>query len=263
MTFIPKKNITRDFDRAAKHYDEHAVVQRKAADYLFSIIKDSIDSNKMVLDAGCGTGYFHELLRKNKIYCPLIQADISYNMCKISDGYSSSGKFGSTYTVQSDIERLPIAASSIDFIFSSLTVQWTDISTVLNQFYSILKPNSRLAIATLGSDTLFELKETSSLLDKGVQLNNFIEETALKEEFVKAGFNNVKLNVKTIKIEHDNLKKLFLSIKGVGAGYKSERSVKYLGKDYFIRLEDKYRESFSADNKLIASWNIVYITADK
>ncbi len=264
MTSVFKKKISRDFDKAANSYDEHATVQRKAADYLFSMIKDDISGNKLVLDAGCGTGYFHELLRKNKIYCPLFQTDISYNMCKKSKEYSSPAEYGGTYTYQSDIEKLSLVPCSIDIAFSSLTVQWTDIEKSIKQLYDVLKNGGKVAIATIGQGTLSQLRKSSSLLDGQLYINdNFISEVDFRAVFVKCGFKKIRLQSHEVKIEHDNLKSLLTSIKGVGASYKANRKVRYLGRDYFKNLEKKYKENFSTDNKLIASWNIVYVTAEK
>ncbi|PIR37683.1 MAG: hypothetical protein COV35_09325 [Alphaproteobacteria bacterium CG11_big_fil_rev_8_21_14_0_20_39_49] len=264
MISVFKKNISRDFDKAAGNYDEHATVQRKAADNLFSRIKGDITNNNLVLDAGCGTGYLHELLRRNKIYCPLFQTDISYNMCKVADGYASPPEYGGTYTCRSDIENLPFAPSSIDLVFSSLTLQWTDAEKSLRQIYNVLKPKGKIAIATIGCGTLSELRESSLSLGKELYINdNFVKDEYLKDLFVKSGFKNIEVQSDTIRMEHDNLKKLLISIKGVGAGYKAKREVRYLGKNYFVRLEEKYKENFCSNNKLIAGWNIIYVTAEK
>jgi len=259
-----KGNISRDFDKVADSYDEHAIIQRKAAQHLFSLTRSHIKSDSVVLDAGCGTGYFHELLRKHKIYCPLFQTDISYNMCKKSDDYSSPPEYGGTYTFLSDIESLPFGSDSLDMFFSSLTVQWTDIAKVLGQAFTTLKPNGKLAIATIGHDTLFELKRSSQQLERPLYINdNFIDEDKLRGLCIKAGFKDVQVSVQSIKAEHINIKQLLTSIKGVGASYKADRDGKYLGRDYFNKLEDSYRKNFSSENKLIASWNIIYATATK
>jgi malonyl-CoA O-methyltransferase len=72
-----KHTIIRNFNKAAANYDQYATLQRKASDYLFTLISKNISKANLVIDAGSGTGYFHELLRKNKLYCPLVQLDIA------------------------------------------------------------------------------------------------------------------------------------------------------------------------------------------
>lgn len=263
MTSLFKRNISRDFDKAANSYDEHAIIQRKAADYLFSTIKNEISNHTLTLDAGCGTGYFHELLRKNKIYCPLLQTDIAYNMCRKSAEYASPAQYGGVYTFASDIEKLPLSPQSIDIAFSSLTLQWTDLEMVLSQLNNALKHNGKVAIATIGEGTLFELKQASLIGKKSLSINDdFKNEKEIKELFIKHGFKNITTQTQTIKMEHDNLKNLLTSIKGVGAIYKGKRNNKYLGKDYFRQVEQNYREKFTHNTKLVASWNVVYIVAE-
>jgi hypothetical protein len=98
---------------------------------------------------------------------------------------------------------------------------------------------------------------------KSLNINeDFKSENDIKQLFIKHGFKNITTQVQTIKIEHDNLKKLLTSIKGVGAIYKGKRNNKYLGKDYFKWLENNYKEQFSLNTKLVASWNIIYVKAD-
>ena len=109
MTPSIRKKIIRDFSKAAKTYDNYAILQRMVADKLFDratsicSIKDS-----PILDIGAGTGYFHELLRKNKIYTPLVQMDISYEMCKTAAKYASPPEYGATYTCVADMANLPL-----------------------------------------------------------------------------------------------------------------------------------------------------------
>lgn len=264
MTSIFKQKISRDFNKAAASYDEHAILQRKAADNLFLTIKDAISNESLTLDAGCGTGYFHELLRKNRIYCKLLQTDIAYNMCKKSAEYASPPEYGGVYTFTSDIEKLPLAQQSVDIIFSSLTLQWTDLDKSLSRLYKALKNNGKIAIATIGEGTLFELKQASLIGNKSLNINeNFKNEKEIKELFLKNGFKNIETQLQTIKIEHDTLKKLLTSIKGVGAIYKGNSSGQYLGKDYFNQVEQNYQENFSNNTKLVASWNIIYVKAQK
>lgn len=54
---IDKKPIGDAFGRAAQTYDRHAAFQRDVGERLLSKMPEDL-SDKVVLDLGCGTGYF-------------------------------------------------------------------------------------------------------------------------------------------------------------------------------------------------------------
>lgn len=255
-----KQKIIRGFDRAAQTYDQYAVLQRKVCDRLFAL--SAIRAEDVVLDGGCGTGYLHELLRKNKIYCPLVQLDMSEKMCRVAAGYSSPPEYGGTETVCGDMEKLPFTDGSFDFVFSSLTLQWAeDIAAALDEARRVLRNNGRLAFSITGEKTLYELKESFAAMDDIPHVNdNFMTEDNLRLILKKCGFKNIRLHSELIIEKHGGIDNLLRSIKGIGAGYK-KGSGKYPGRDYFARLEQLYIEKFG--DSLPLSWDIIYVTADK
>ncbi len=240
-------------------------MQRKASDSLFSIIKHNISPTNLVLDAGCGTGYFHELLRKNKIYCPLVQADISVNMCAKAAEYASPIEYGGTYTVAGDIDSLPFAEGLFDLVFSSLTLQWShDIAASLGEMRKVMKTAATLAISVIGQGTLRELSESFSAMDGLPHINNnFTISDALYSNLAAAGFSDISIVEEEITDYHSDIMGVIKSIKGVGAGYKSLENRPYLGREYFKRLGAVYQEKFGNENGLPASWSIIYAVATK
>jgi malonyl-CoA O-methyltransferase len=113
-----KFRIKRDFNQAAYTYDQYAILQRKVADLLFKIAKIKFANNSRILDAGCGTGYFYELVKKYRYNWQIHQLDMALNMCKIAKSYASED----CYTYCGDMENLPLKNNSADGIFSSLAM---------------------------------------------------------------------------------------------------------------------------------------------
>jgi malonyl-CoA O-methyltransferase len=258
-----KNAIQNSFNKAAANYDYHAKLQRVVADNLFAEIKNELNKNQIILDAGSGTGYFHELLRKNKIYCPLIQADIAFNMCKKSAEYASPPEYGGTYTINSDIESLPLSSEKIDIIFSSMTLQWTKLENAFAEFFRILKPGGKVAFSIVGENSLAELSSVFNQLDDLPHINNFHSEPAINNALATAGFKNIASKIETTTQHFDNVKELLNSIKGVGASYKTNGKQKFLGKNYFQKIEEIYRKKYADEKGLPLSWNIIYVSASK
>ena len=257
-----KKNIIRSFDKAAKHYDTYAVLQRNVADKLLK--KIVINSNDFVLDGGCGTGYLHELLRKNKIYCPLMQFDISYKMCEIAKLYAAPKEYGTTYNCVGDLEQVPFNKESFDIVFSSLTLQWANnLSQAIKQIKEVTKNGGIVAISLLGEKSLYELKEAFLELDDLTHVNdNLLTEEYVRNVLSENDFKNINIESEIIVKEHKNFKDMIGSIKYVGASYKPKGHKKYLGRDYFKQLEEIYRDKFMNNKGLLPlSWEIIYVKA--
>jgi malonyl-CoA O-methyltransferase len=258
---LSKNKIIQGFNKAAANYDQYAKLQRQVAEGLFVRIKPEITNDNLLLDAGSGTGYFHELLRKNKIYCPLIQADISFKMCERAAEYASPPEYGGTYTITADVENLPIADCQIDKVFSSLTLQWADFVEASNEIYRALKPTGTLAFSTIGAGSLEQLASAFAKMDNLPHINeNFLGGWQIKEQLVQAGFKDILIAEEIITHYYSDIKILLHSIKGVGAAYKGGGR-QYLGKNYFRELEEIYRAEFGGEQGepgLPLTWKIIY-----
>ncbi len=258
-----KKALMRDFGKAARKYDEYAILQRNVADKLFALSKQFFSAENSVIDIGCGTGYFHELCRKNAFYFPITQIDISPEMCEIAASYASSGKYGETTTIQADMDNIPLPENSIKNAFSSLTIQWSqDLENTLKEAHRILDKGGDFFASTLQNGTLHELENSFSKLDRLTHINKFLSKNDIQNTFINCGFKNIKIIEDDIITYHDNLLSLLKQIKGIGANHKSSDK-KFLGKDYFVKLEKIYQDSFANNGKLPSTWKVVYITCQK
>ncbi|MGP1957166.1 MAG: methyltransferase domain-containing protein [Arsenophonus sp. ER-QC15-MAG3] len=96
---------------AAKNYDNNALFQQQSGQYLFDSLY-SISSN-IVLDAGCGTGYFSE--KWKSVGKKVIALDLSSSMLIIAKQKQTANSY-----IQADMEFLPLANESVDICFSHL-----------------------------------------------------------------------------------------------------------------------------------------------
>ncbi|MDB2414969.1 methyltransferase domain-containing protein [Rickettsiales bacterium] len=265
MNLTKKKLIANSFNRATKSYDENAFLQRKISENLFELIKSDIDKNHIILDGGCGTGYFHELLRKNRLYSTIIQCDIAKKMCDIAHLYASPAEYGLTYTINADLEYLPFKNDSIDLFFSSMTMQWcSDLEKTINLIHKILKPSGKVAIAITAENSLYELTSSFAKIDSLYHTNEFVKQEYVKNIVEKNGFKNISINKNTETYYYDDIYELLGSIKNIGGNYVKNRNKSYPGKNYFNKLENQYRKLHSQNGeKLPLSWEILYITAEK
>lgn len=261
MSVSFKKKIQQDFGRAAQTYDNYAILQRKVSDKLFAMYRIGDAS---ILDIGCGTGYFHELLRKNKIYLPLVQVDLSQKMCAIAASYASPPEYGATYTCATDMHNLAFADNSFSSIFSSMTMQWSEeLQNVLSEVKRILINNGTFAFSIVANGSLNELREAFLLAGLNPPIHNFASRNEIETIFNQAGFYSYETHSEAISMFYKDIYQLLYAIKNVGASYKGKQHNSLRGKNHFLEVEKIYLDKFTNSEGLKASWNIVYVTGKK
>lgn len=258
-----KFRVQHDFGKAASSYDSHAMLQRDVARDLFNMSRQTLSQSGAILDAGCGTGYFHELMRSNKIYANITQLDLAVPMCRIASSYASSPPFGTTFTLAGDCEMLPLSPESFEVVFSSLAVQWTDILLSSREFARVLKSQGTLALATFGTDTLKELKASFATIDDLPHVNQFTHHKALIDALEQAGFNEVALHREQKIVYYSKVMSLMKNLKSLGATYKQSHRKSLYGKGFIEKLEQGYAQAYADEKGLPSTWDIYYILARK
>lgn len=98
-------------------------------------ILDKFTHNGMVLDAGCGSGFFSKYFIGRG--CKVISLDYSKQALKLTRGLDSS-----TRLVQSDVLHMPFKNGIFDFVFSDgLLEHYKKPKGVLTELKRMLKPN--------------------------------------------------------------------------------------------------------------------------
>lgn len=126
----------------------------KNRDMLVSIVKECIPCGGVIVDAGCGEGYYTNELAARVPDAFVVGIDASKHAC---DAASKSAKrLGVSekcrYAVAS-LSSQPIASGSVDVIVSLFS------PCDYNEFARILKPGGKVVIGSSGKDHLYELKE--------------------------------------------------------------------------------------------------------
>jgi ubiquinone/menaquinone biosynthesis C-methylase UbiE len=121
---------------------------------LFKLIIKSLDlpNGSNGLDAGCGIGFFTKILAK---FIGSFGTVIGVDVSKEFISYANSNKFPNIQFDEGDINSLYYKDNSFDWIWSADTV-WPgpkeigcptrDISTIIKQFYRVLKPRGKIII---------------------------------------------------------------------------------------------------------------------
>ena len=264
--------VRRAFDHAAASYDAHAVLQREVCDRLLARLDYMTLQPERVLDVGCGTGYGLAHLRQRYAAAELCALDIAPAMLHAArlrlpqPGWLQRALPGvlkrsaqSHHAICADMDRLPLADSSIDLVWSSLALQWAhDLEATLKGLHRVLAPGGLLIFATFGPDTLKELRAAFAAVDDAPHVNRFIDLHDIGDMLVHAGFASPVMEMDMLTLTYADLKTLMRDLKGIGAhNAAASRKRGLLGKSAWARLEQAY-ESNRAEGRLPATFEVIY-----
>jgi len=262
-TLLDKRQVRRAFDRAATTYDAAAVLQREVCDRMAERLQFLKVAPRRILDAGCGTGYGTRQLLAHYPAARLVALDIAPAMLNAARGSSSVWQRWLTRRRDSfvcgDLEALPLAAGSVDMLWSNLAVQWcNDLDGTFAGFQRVLAPEGLLMFSTFGPDTLKELRQAFAELDGYPHVSRFADMHDIGDALVRAGFSAPVMDADRLTLTYDDLPSLMRDLKAIGAhNAAAGRRQGLMGKGEWRRLQAIY-ENLRRDGKLPATYEVVY-----
>lgn len=263
---VDKRQVRRAFERAAASYDAVAFLQREVADRMAERLDYMTLQPARVLDAGAGTGYGTRLLVKRYPQSKVVALDLAHAMLQTARGPAPWWRralpmLGSSKTayVCADVDRIALAANSIDVIWSSLTLQWcNEPEQTFREFYRVLAPNGLLMFATFGPDTLKELRQAFAGIDGYTHVNRFVDMHDLGDSLAHAGFSAPVMDMEHITLTYADIGDLLRELKDIGAhNVTAGRNHGLMGKQRWKAMVQAY-EKFRREGRLPATYEIVY-----
>ena len=253
-----KIKIATSFSKSAQDYAEHAVLQRTVAERLLERLELVTISPKMIIDAGSGPGDAARQLAKRYKGAQVLQLDLSVAM--LSQSRSQDSRFFSKQQyICGDAENLPLVKNSAELVFSSLMLQWcNNLDMAFTQIKGTLKKQGLFLFATLGPDTLKELRSSWAEVDDDVHVNTFIDMHDVGDALLRAGFVEPVMDVEHITLTYEDCFSLMKDLKTLGASNADdERSKGLTGKNKIKSLESAY-EKYRTEGRLPVTYEIVY-----
>ena len=250
-----KQKIAAAFSQAAESYERFAGIQQWAAEQLLQQSDFPVDAQ--VLDAGCGTGRFTARLAEKYQVTGL---DIAPGMVE----YGRSHYPQVSRWLTGDIEQLPLADQSLDGIFSSLAVQWSQHpQTLMTEWQRVLKQGGRVYLATLGPQTLQELKNSFAEVDNYQHVNRFLALEDWQHYARLAGFELEGCHSVLRHEYYPELKDLLQSLKKIGAHTVLHHGrTGLMGKKRWQALQQEY-EQYRDQQGLPVAYQLIFLQLRK
>ncbi|WP_332675354.1 methyltransferase domain-containing protein [Aromatoleum sp.] len=259
-----KRTVREAFDGAAASYDSAARVQREICHRLatFASALPRPAAVHRVMDAGCGTGYGLGLLGQLYPGATSIALDFAPAMLAhlCTDGFSTVPPL----PLCADLEAIPLAAGSVDAIWSSLALQWCEPDAALREFARILRPGGVVWIATLGPRTLHELRDAFATIDDADHVIRFHSRDLWLAEAAAAGFELRAADEAPAFALAPDLRSLLRDIKAIGAhSVGAQRRRRPLGRSAWRQLETRYESHRRDDGLLPATYDVILLALGK
>jgi malonyl-CoA O-methyltransferase len=257
-----KRDVRRSFERAAGTYDEAAVLQREVGARLLEHLDPIRIVPDRVLDLGCGTGETLAALQRRYARATVIGLDLAQAMLEQASARSPWWRRAlggrPAALVCADAEHLPLAAGSVELVFSNLALQWCDPGRVFAEAARVLSPQGLFLFSTFGPDTLLELRAAFAASGGGAHVNTFIDMHDLGDALVASGFADPVMEMEVVTLEYTSVEALARDLKAIGAVNALPGRARGLsGRGRWTRMTRSY-ERFRRRGSLPATFEVVY-----
>jgi malonyl-CoA O-methyltransferase len=214
--YLDPARVRRSFDKAAKTYDAAAGVPTEIRNRLLERLDLVKLQPKVVLDLGAGTGHSSKALKHRYKGADVVAVDLSPAMLVESEKRQSwLRRF---HRLAANAHRLPFKDGSAQLVFSNLMLEWChDPDAVFQEIRRVLQPGGLLTFASLGPDTLRELREGWRKIDGYPHVHRFIDMHDLGDALMRAGLAEPVMDTERLTVTYPDLDALLKELTQSGS----------------------------------------------
>jgi malonyl-CoA O-methyltransferase len=193
------------FDSACFVHDEARQRLLERLDYLRIDVRDAAD-------LGCATGAGAIAIARRYPGARVLAVDTSLPMLR-----RARAAAGKTAVLAGDAGRLPLADRSVDLLFANLMLPWCDPVGVFREAARTLRAGGVFAFATVGPDTLGELRRAWAAVDDRVHVHAFVDMHDLGDLAGASGLAEPVMNTERLEITYADPARLIADLRACGA----------------------------------------------
>ena len=244
------------FDRLGDGFERDAFLYGEICERLLDRLDLVNLTPATIIDAGTGTGRMARALAARYPESTIICIDFSAGMLR---HMRPDGGAPSLIALGADLHALPLRPGSVDLVLSNLALPWCeDLAGVIAEFERVLTANGLLSFATVGPDTLRELRLAWAKIDQHSHINAFFDMHDIGDALLQAGLADPVMDAETLTITYGSVGQLLKELKLHGSINATQGRRRGLTpKSQLTALQHAYQR-FQIDAKLPASIEIIY-----
>ncbi len=258
MNHGKRHRIAESFTKAADTYEEFAWVQKQTAKKLTTLLLTDRDIS-LILEAGCGTGFYTGLLNSMYPNARIIALDIAPGMVQTASERFRTCK--SIEFINADAEHLPLRPGrNFDLVTSNGVFQWFgQLERSLTCLKNLLGPGGIFAISLFGNRTLTEL---ATAIRYGINEEVNIVAASFPDigkiqEVTSRLFSNVEIEERSVVRTYPDLPAMLRALKMTGVVPAGTKPV-IRTRGQIKSIEREYMASYGA---ITASYHAIFIRA--
>lgn len=193
-------NLRNEFSAAAASYDSAAVLAREVGQRMAGRLDLVRLAPRRFADIGCATGDGVRALARR--YPDALPLAVDWALPMLFAVRARAGRWDrlrgkAPRCVNADVRALPFAGGSLDLVWSNLMLHWlADPRPAFAEFFRVLGEGGLLHFATLGPDTLKELRAL------GAPIAGFADMHDLGDMLVAAGFADPVMEMEMLTLAY-------------------------------------------------------------
>lgn len=198
--------MRRDFAGAAETYDSAAVLAREVGARMAQRLDLVKIAPQRVADIGCATGDGIRDLQQR--YGKALPLALDYALPMLRSVRSRTPRLQrmtgrGPRLVNADVRALPLAANTLGLVWSNLMLHWLDDPLpAFKELHRVIEVGGLLCFATLGPDTLKELRVAAQKVGAGDTAKRFLDMHDLGDMLVTAGFGDPVMDMEMVTLTY-------------------------------------------------------------
>jgi len=263
---VDARQARRAFERAARRGEDPRALQGEVERRMLERLDLVRLVPKRILDAGCGSGRGLSLLRGRYPGADLLGADFAHAAVRAASRSGSLAsrlrqllRRGSSAHLCADFARLPLAAATVDLVWSNLALAWAaDPPSALREFHRVLAPGGLLMFSSYGPDTLKELRSSFPANARARRVHAFADMHDVGDVLVACGFSAPVMDVEVITMTYACVEDLVRDLRASGQTCaSSDRPKSLTGRGTWRGMTSAY-ERERRSGRLPATVEVVY-----
>ncbi len=263
---LSRSACLRAFADAAPTYEAADVVSELTSIELLSRLDIMIQQPRVILDVGSGSGRnIRPLLKRYKDATVIALEPCASLHARFRLGPLERMRWRSRLQhLAQHIESAQIDDASVDMIFANQSMQWCELRSTLKTFRRVLKPGGLLCFATLGPDSLEQLRAAWSLAgsdrgDPDRRVHRFVDMHDLGDELVRSGFSDTVMDMDYLTLTYASARAMFDELRaGGGRNVRSDRPKHLTGKALYQRFVEQLESTRNDDGRIELTVEVIY-----